>query len=91
MCNRTWGDYAEDGKEQCDEFPFASTRERTTGPSTGNYSLCPIASLHNTDAGTAIGEFYSKDRVITGDLFTNRFGTASNDPISREELCGEPL
>ncbi|WP_436757023.1 DNRLRE domain-containing protein [Streptosporangium sp. V21-05] len=89
FCASIWGgDYTEGGRD-CDEYPFASTREQTRGRIDGDYSVCPILKTHNSDAGTALQEFYQKDRVIAGDYFTNRFGEAE-DPQSREELCGEP-
>ncbi|MET9250299.1 DNRLRE domain-containing protein [Nonomuraea sp. NPDC003709] len=90
ICKSIFGTaYPGQGKE-CDEFPFASTRERTNGPNTGNWSFCPIAAQQNGDAGTALQEFYQKDRVILGDEFTNRFAETDIEALSRENLCGGP-
>ncbi|MFD1933365.1 MULTISPECIES: LamG-like jellyroll fold domain-containing protein [Nonomuraea] len=88
ICKSMFGEYPSLGKE-CDEFPFASTRERTNGPNTKKWSFCPIIAKHNSDAGLALEAFYQKDRVLTGDLFSNRFDQKYDEPISREDLCGE--
>ncbi|MGW4425943.1 LamG-like jellyroll fold domain-containing protein [Streptosporangium sp. NPDC004631] len=95
-CNRMWPGYANSNDpnpanwKQCDEFPFASTMERSIAPLHRDLSLCPIIAQHNGDAGLYLARFYNADRVLIGDQFTNRFDTMQNDPISREGLCGIP-
>ncbi|MER7505870.1 LamG-like jellyroll fold domain-containing protein [Nonomuraea pusilla] len=95
-CNRMWPGYTNGTDpdpanwKQCDEFPFASTMERTLAPAQRDFSLCPIRAQHNGDAGAYLDRFYNADRVLIADQFTNRFDTSDNDPISRQDLCGTP-
>ncbi|MFG1958391.1 NucA/NucB deoxyribonuclease domain-containing protein [Nonomuraea sp. NPDC049028] len=91
-CNRMWPRYSDSGK-QCDEFLFASTRERTNALKDNhlNLSLCPITASHNGDAGNYLDQAYRADRVLAGDSFTNRFDTTMNNPNpTREQLCEVP-
>jgi hypothetical protein len=80
---------AADSQCQCDEYPFASTYE-------GAFSVMPnlpsvdvpntasakyILGTHNGAAGSALGEFYLKQRVIDLSTLTGEAGTPSNpDP-----------
>nr|WP_269917976.1 NucA/NucB deoxyribonuclease domain-containing protein [Alteromonas sp. PRIM-21] len=63
----------------CDEYPFASTREG--GPvnyAAGKVSLRPVFSGHNQAAGRKLGGFYSHCRVKKGDPIKGVFGVAVN-------------
>ncbi|MEV4894116.1 NucA/NucB deoxyribonuclease domain-containing protein, partial [Nonomuraea sp. NPDC055795] len=53
---------------QCDEYPFASTKEGA-GTKDGNYSLQAVPTNHNRDHGEALDSFYADYRVVTGDQF----------------------
>lgn len=64
------GEYPKDGY-QCDEYPFASTREgasRTYNP-LRNFSVKSIPADDNSASGIWIGTWYSYDRIIDGDQF----------------------
>ncbi|MFG6195118.1 Ig-like domain-containing protein [Nonomuraea sp. JJY05] len=93
-CNRMWPGYASSGDypKQCDEYPFASTRERTGAPNSNMWSFCPIRDTHNGLAGLYLKRYYHADRVLFGDKFSNRFvPPSSSDPKpTREQLCGIP-
>ncbi|MGW7520438.1 NucA/NucB deoxyribonuclease domain-containing protein [Streptomyces sp. NPDC054796] len=76
-CKESWGeDYAEDGKYECDEFPFSSTYEGAAqalpkydpqgkAPK-NNYSARPILTADNNRGGKIIQGFYQKNRIIDG-------------------------
>ncbi|GAA3616318.1 hypothetical protein GCM10022419_122020 [Nonomuraea rosea] len=65
-CNKMWPGYSsKDGPNsyQCDEFPFASTYERSKVRmlQSNAYALCPIPTSHNRDAGGALEtHFYQR-------------------------------
>ncbi|WP_309116567.1 NucA/NucB deoxyribonuclease domain-containing protein [Saccharothrix sp.] len=64
------GQYPREGYD-CDEYPFASTREgawQTTNPQR-NFSVKAIPRPDNSASGTWIGTWYSYDRIIDGDHF----------------------
>ncbi|WP_204023828.1 NucA/NucB deoxyribonuclease domain-containing protein, partial [Sinosporangium siamense] len=89
-CRRIWGNYAPSGKE-CDEYPFASSFERSNA-ATNNYSLCPIPAAENNLAGNLLEKrFFIKDRVIVGDNYYNKFTTRIDVPPTKEALCGAPV
>jgi Deoxyribonuclease NucA/NucB len=59
------------GQIQCDEYPFASTKEGA-GFAKGNYSVRAVGKAHNTGKGShgaALGSFYSRYRVSPGDKY----------------------
>lgn len=71
VCERYWPNYR-DNDEQCDEYPFNSTRERGSSDSVGpgEYSVRPIYYSQNSLAGTWLGQWYTNDRILDGDPFT---------------------
>ncbi|MFD5557798.1 NucA/NucB deoxyribonuclease domain-containing protein [Streptomyces sp. NPDC127068] len=71
-CRRYYGaDYATGGKE-CDEYPFATTyqgcaeAEYNVYAEKKNFSAMPVPRDDNGSAGTLLGQFYKKNRVIDG-------------------------
>ncbi|MCP9207112.1 NucA/NucB deoxyribonuclease domain-containing protein [Streptomyces sp. NEAU-Y11] len=76
VCVEVWGaDYATNdpaGPRECDEYPFASTYEGAAQPTTepgarkNNWSAKALAKNDNSKAGTILGEFYDKNRMIDG-------------------------
>ncbi|WP_433365088.1 DNRLRE domain-containing protein [Streptosporangium sp. CA-115845] len=56
------------GELQCDEFPFASTKE---GPGSAgyNYSIRALRRDQNENAGTDLGIFYARYRFLNGSQF----------------------
>ncbi|MEO3807274.1 NucA/NucB deoxyribonuclease domain-containing protein [Nonomuraea sp. B1E8] len=59
--------YAAKGQE-CDEFPFASTKEGASNAN-GHYSVRPIAHQDNNDHGDYIKAFYRIYRIGNGNRF----------------------
>jgi hypothetical protein len=59
--------------EQCDEFPFASTKQGGgyTHPQYGkdNFSVQTLLGTQNGLAGVALGVFYARYRVLNGNNF----------------------
>jgi hypothetical protein len=92
-CSNMWPGYPNNGK-QCDEYPFASTRERTNvrNDKTTAISLCPVDSADNGAAGRILdNHYYSKDRILVGDVFTVGFETQDmGTQKGRDDLCGIP-
>ncbi|MFE5122969.1 hypothetical protein [Streptomyces sp. NPDC056669] len=76
VCVAVWGeDYATNdpaGPRECDEYPFASTYEGAAQPASepgaraNNWSAKALAAGDNSAAGTILGEFYDKNRIIEG-------------------------
>ncbi|MFH8371433.1 hypothetical protein [Streptomyces sp. NPDC018031] len=76
VCVDVWGaDYATNdpaGPRECDEFPFSSTYEGAAQPAgepgarAKNWSAKALSKDDNGAAGTILGEFYDKNRVIEG-------------------------
>ncbi|MBB5077508.1 DNRLRE domain-containing protein [Nonomuraea endophytica] len=93
-CNRMWPGYSGNDKE-CDEYPFASTRERTNARTegTGMLSLCPVDKRDNGAAGRLMEtHYYSKDRILVGDTFTISFDeTGMGTQLGKAALCGVPV
>ncbi|MEV4176039.1 Ig-like domain-containing protein [Nonomuraea sp. NPDC049709] len=98
-CSRMWPGYPSSGDypKQCDEYPFASTRQRTLAPDGtshfyGKWSFCPIRANDNEKAGLYLKRYYHADRVLYSDKFRNRFASPpSGDPVpARAQLCGTP-
>jgi hypothetical protein len=52
----------------CDEFPFASTKEGA-GVGDGNFSVRMVPSTENRSAGGKLSAWYSKDRILDGDPY----------------------
>lgn len=75
-CIRFWGlGYAEGGKKDCDEYPFASTYEGAAynlwngGGTAISYSSKPLDRSQNRAAGRALGIWYSVDHILEDDAF----------------------
>lgn len=54
-----------DGRIQCDEYPFASTKQGAAAAN-GNYSIRAVGARHNTGSGShgqALTNFYARYRV----------------------------
>ncbi|MFF2189916.1 NucA/NucB deoxyribonuclease domain-containing protein [Streptomyces sp. NPDC058155] len=54
--------------EQCDEFPFASTKEGA-GRGDGNFSVRYVPQTDNSTAGARLSAWYGKDRILNGDAY----------------------
>ncbi len=63
--------------ENCDEFPFQSTREGAAasqyGAPFGQYSAKPVPRGENSLAGNGLSVFYGWDRILDGDPFKVTF------------------
>ncbi|MGV2916347.1 NucA/NucB deoxyribonuclease domain-containing protein [Streptomyces alfalfae] len=66
-CKKVWGNYTGSGL-QCDEYPFASTRE---GSKKGDnrFSVRLIDGKDNLAGGKRINKTYTRNRVLDGDPF----------------------
>ncbi len=53
--------------EECDEFPFASTKQGAAH-SLGHFSVRAVPATENGKAGTALQDFYRLDRILYDDL-----------------------
>ncbi|MFF7098481.1 NucA/NucB deoxyribonuclease domain-containing protein [Streptomyces rubradiris] len=67
MCNNIWGDYSGTSL-QCDEYPFASTKE---GANAGDdrYSVRLIEGSDNEEGGRRLNVMYTLNRMLDGDPF----------------------
>ncbi|MEU5521551.1 NucA/NucB deoxyribonuclease domain-containing protein [Streptomyces sp. NPDC047860] len=64
--NDVWGDYS--GPDlQCDEYPFASTKER--GADNFRYSARLIDGPDNKGGGRRLNSMYTANRILDGDAF----------------------
>ncbi|MGX4733983.1 NucA/NucB deoxyribonuclease domain-containing protein [Kitasatospora griseola] len=52
--------------EECNEFPFASTREGA-GVGNGNFSVKYVSATENSNAGYDLANFYGSQRVLHND------------------------
>ncbi|MEU4878728.1 NucA/NucB deoxyribonuclease domain-containing protein [Streptomyces sp. NPDC021608] len=66
-CKKVWGDYAGSGL-QCDEYPFASTKEGST-KSDNRFSVRLIDGPDNRRGGERLSAVYTLNRVLDGDAF----------------------
>ncbi|MEU5637124.1 NucA/NucB deoxyribonuclease domain-containing protein [Streptomyces rishiriensis] len=66
-CKRVWGDYAGSGL-QCDEYPFASTKEGST-KGDNRFSVRLIDGPDNRRGGERLAAVYTLNRVLDGDAF----------------------
>ncbi|WP_406346730.1 NucA/NucB deoxyribonuclease domain-containing protein [Streptomyces sp. NBC_00648] len=57
-----------DPGEQCDEFPFASTKEGA-GKGDGSFSVRYVRQTDNSTAGARLSIWYGKDRILDGDAY----------------------
>ncbi|MGP4085571.1 NucA/NucB deoxyribonuclease domain-containing protein [Streptomyces sp. KR55] len=53
---------------ECDEFPFASTKEGA-GVGDGNFSVRMVPGSENGSAGSKLSHWYSGDRILDGDAY----------------------
>ncbi|MGX1885781.1 NucA/NucB deoxyribonuclease domain-containing protein [Streptomyces sp. NPDC055287] len=71
-CRRHFGPSYTDGGKQCDEFPFATTYEGCAQAEydphveKNNFSVLPVNSAENRDAGILLSQFYTKNRLLDG-------------------------
>nr|WSZ18826.1 NucA/NucB deoxyribonuclease domain-containing protein [Streptomyces canus] len=65
-CNDVWGDYSGTSL-QCDEYPFASTKER--GADNLRYSARLIDGSDNEEDGRRLNSMYTANRILDGDAF----------------------
>ncbi|NUK24040.1 NucA/NucB deoxyribonuclease domain-containing protein [Streptomyces lunaelactis] len=54
--------------QQCDEFPFASTKEGA-GKGDGNFSVRYVPQPDNSTAGARLSAWYGQDRILDGDAY----------------------
>ncbi|MER5934982.1 NucA/NucB deoxyribonuclease domain-containing protein [Streptomyces sp. NPDC002054] len=66
-CRKVWGNYTGTGLE-CDEYPFASTKEGSLAGDS-RFSVRLIDGKDNNFGGQRINEMYSANRVLDGDPF----------------------
>ncbi|MER6806326.1 MULTISPECIES: NucA/NucB deoxyribonuclease domain-containing protein [Streptomyces] len=73
QCKRYWGaNYAQGGKLECDEYPFATTYEgaaqadHDSEAKKFNFSVKPIPEKENGAGGNILLSFYAKNRIIDG-------------------------
>ncbi|TXL83297.1 hypothetical protein EW053_37370, partial [Streptomyces sp. IB2014 016-6] len=85
-CRRHFGpDYTAGGKD-CDEYPFATTYEGAAGSLydpeqlPNNYSVMALDSTQNQAAGTLLGQFLTKARLIDGP--DDGFLVADTEPVA---------
>ncbi|MGW2492581.1 NucA/NucB deoxyribonuclease domain-containing protein [Streptomyces sp. NPDC001606] len=69
-CKKVWGDYSGSGL-QCDEYPFASTREGST-KGDNRFSVRLIDGTDNRKGGERLDQMYTLNRVLDGDAFYMR-------------------
>ncbi|EPH41034.1 NucA/NucB deoxyribonuclease domain-containing protein [Streptomyces aurantiacus] len=55
-------------QHDCDEFPFASTKEGA-GKGDGNFSVRMVPESENRSAGAKLVNWYGKDRILDGDAY----------------------
>ncbi|MEU5161193.1 hypothetical protein AB0G74_16515 [Streptomyces sp. NPDC020875] len=71
-CVHYWGPNYTAGGKECDEFPFASTyqgaAQKTDEPSApaDNYSALPLPKADNSKAGSMLGAFMDRYRILDG-------------------------
>lgn len=53
---------------QCDEYPFASTKEGA-GLGDGNFSIRYVPRKENASAGAELVKWYGRDRILDGDAY----------------------
>ncbi|QFY11590.1 DNRLRE domain-containing protein [Nonomuraea phyllanthi] len=68
-CEKLWPTVNPDADGlDCDEYPFASTREGSQAAN-GHYSIRYIAFSDNRSSGSDLGVFYERQRRLAGDAF----------------------
>ncbi|WP_066367797.1 NucA/NucB deoxyribonuclease domain-containing protein [Herbidospora mongoliensis] len=64
ICRKEWPDVKpKEQKLDCDEFPFASTKEGSL-PVRGNFSVRYINASDNRSSGSQLGVFYQQTRRL---------------------------
>ncbi|MFI5825300.1 NucA/NucB deoxyribonuclease domain-containing protein [Streptomyces rishiriensis] len=66
-CEKVWGDY-KGTSLQCDEYPFASTKEGST-KGDNRFSVRLIEGTDNETGGRRLDQMYTLNRIIDGDAF----------------------
>ncbi|MET9057101.1 NucA/NucB deoxyribonuclease domain-containing protein [Streptomyces antibioticus] len=66
-CGIVWGDYSGTGL-QCDEYPFASTKEGST-KGDNRFSVRLIEGDDNETGGRRLDQMYTLNRILDGDAF----------------------
>ncbi|WP_229854115.1 NucA/NucB deoxyribonuclease domain-containing protein [Streptomyces filipinensis] len=69
-CRKVWGDYSGSGL-QCDEYPFASTREGST-KGDNRFSVRLIDGTDNRKGGERLDQMYTLNRLLDDDAFCMR-------------------
>ncbi|GAB6898385.1 NucA/NucB deoxyribonuclease domain-containing protein [Kineosporia succinea] len=54
---------------QCDEYPFASTRQGAANVPTSEWGWAYVPAGENIRQGGLVNKFYSKNRILRGDAF----------------------
>ncbi|MEV5321712.1 NucA/NucB deoxyribonuclease domain-containing protein [Streptomyces sp. NPDC052687] len=57
-----------DDTYQCDEFPFASTKEGA-GAGDGNFSVRYVPGTENSKAGSELADWYGSDRILHSNAY----------------------
>ncbi|MFF4716940.1 NucA/NucB deoxyribonuclease domain-containing protein [Streptomyces eurythermus] len=66
-CGKVWGDW-KGTKLQCDEYPFASTKEGST-KGDDRFSVRLIDGADNETGGRRLDQMYTLNRILDGDAF----------------------
>ncbi|MEU7004855.1 DNRLRE domain-containing protein [Nonomuraea sp. NPDC046570] len=95
-CRSLWPGYgtATPKSQDCDEFPFASSAERTAASDKNkDLSVCAMdggAEGDNQQAGGELLRFYDRDRILRGDPYFVRFKTTPENVPTMDNLCWKP-
>ncbi|WP_416973934.1 NucA/NucB deoxyribonuclease domain-containing protein [Streptomyces sp. 4F14] len=74
VCEQQWPGYPELSQD-CDEYPFSATYEGAarhlyeTNVPYGRFSVRPVLFSDNQEAGSRLGTWYGRDRILDGDRF----------------------
>ncbi|QNP72215.1 hypothetical protein IAG44_24235 [Streptomyces roseirectus] len=74
VCQARWPGYPELSQD-CDEYPFSATYEGAArhlyqpGVPYGQFSVRPVLFSDNQEAGSRLGAWYGRDRILDGDRF----------------------
>ncbi|MET9340309.1 DNRLRE domain-containing protein [Nonomuraea sp. NPDC003804] len=95
-CRSLWPGYgtATPKPQDCDEFPFASSAERTAASDKSrDLSVCAMdggAEGDNQQAGGELLRFYDRDRILREDPYFVRFKTTPENVPTMDNLCWKP-
>ncbi|MEU1878062.1 DNRLRE domain-containing protein [Streptosporangium sp. NPDC020072] len=86
---------ADPDPRECDEYPFASAGNRTTGEDAArNFSVCAMGAgpwEPNQVAGKKLKRLYDRDRILREDHFFNRFAKTPDPVPSIADVCWKPI